>query len=312
MHGMRALERPHGIDADVADLAERQHGVVSRDQLAGLGLGREAIGRRLRAGRLHRIHAGVYAVGHRVLSVQGRWMAAVLAGPGAVLSHRSAAALWGIRSNHGRPIDVTSPSKSKSQGVIRRHRARLPRDEITTHENIPVTTVPRTIFDLAAVSPQSVESALRQAEYLRLYDAPSLLDLLDRYPGHRGNRAVRAALVRLRETPGRTRSDFEKRFVAFLDRYRLPRPHFNAWIQLESDRFQADCLWPDQRLIVELDSWSAHGTRSAFRNDKARDRKLAVAGYTTTRIPWAALDDEPDEIAADLRCLLTDPQRNHT
>ncbi|MDX6622529.1 MAG: hypothetical protein QOE75_461 [Solirubrobacterales bacterium] len=252
-----------------------------------------------------------------MLSQHSHWMAAVLAAsPGAVLSHRSAAALWGIRSNHGGPIDVTSPSKAKSHRLIRRHEGGLPPDEVTIRDGIPVTTVPRTIFDLAAESPQAVEPALRQAEYLRLYDSLSLLDLLDRYRGHRGNRAIRAALARLKETPGRTRSDFEERFVAFLDRYGLPRPYFNAWIQLEFDRFQADCLWPDQRLIVELDSWSAHGTRSAFRNDKARDRKLAVAGYTTTRIPWAALDDEPAEIAADLHRLLglnrTDPPRNHT
>ncbi len=252
-----------------------------------------------------------------MLSPHARWMAAVLAcGPRAVLSHHSAAALWGIRDNRDGSIDVSSPSKAKSHGSICRHEARLPPDEITIHEGIPVTSGPRTIFDLAAESPRAVEPALRQSEYRRLYDRLSLFDLLDRYPRHRGNRAIRAALSRLRETPGRTRSAFEDRFLAFLDRHGLPRPHFNAWIQLEADRFQVDCLWPDHRLIVELDSWSAHSTRSAFRSDKARDRKLAVAGYVTTRIPWAALDDEPDAIATDLRRLLaprrTDPPRNHT
>ena len=232
-------------------------------------------------------------------------MAAVLVyEPPVVLSHQSAAALWGIRDHHGGRIDITSPSRTKSYGTIRLHEGHLRLDEVTVHDGIPVTRVPRTIFDLAAFSPRSVEPALRQAEYLRLYDSLSLPDLLARHPGHRGNRAVRAALARLRETPGRTRSDLEDRFIAFLDRHSLPRPHFNAWIQLESARFQADCLWPDRRLIVELDSWSAHGTRSAFRDDKARDRKLAAAGYTTTRIPWAALDDEPQAIAADLRQLL--------
>jgi len=232
-------------------------------------------------------------------------MAAVLArGDGAVLSHQSAGALWGIRDHYGGPIHITSPSRNRSSGAIRAHHARLPPDEITVHDIIPVTTVPRTIFDLAAFSPQSIEPALREAEYLRLYDSLSLPDLLDRYPGHRGNRAVRAALERLKETPGRTRSTLEERFIAFLDRYELPRPHFNAWITVGADRFQVDCLWPDRRLIVELDSWSAHGTRTAFRQDKRRDRKLAVAGYTTTRIPWAALDDEPAAIAADLRTLL--------
>lgn len=225
MHGMRALERAHGIDAEVARLAEGQHGVVARRQLSALGLGREAIGRRVRSGRLHRLHSGVYAVGHRVLSPHARWMAAVLAcGPGAVLSHHSAAALWGIRDNRDGPIDVSSPRKGKSHGSIRRHEARLPPDEITVHHGIPVTTVPRTIFDLAAGSPGAVEPALRQAEYLRLYDRLSLPDLLDRYPRHRGNRAIRAALSHLRETPGRTRSAFEDRFLSFLDRHGIPAP----------------------------------------------------------------------------------------
>ena len=191
----------------------------------------------------------------------------------------SAAALWGIRDHRSGPIHTTSPRKSQSRDSIRRHRALLPADEVTAEDGIPVTSVPRTILDLASVAPHSVEPALRQSEYLRLYDSLSLSDLLDRYPGHRGNRAVRAALGRLHETPGRTRSALEDRFIAFLDRHDLPRPHFNPWIQLNPDRFQADCLWPDQRLIVELDGWSAHGTRTAFREDKARDRRRGLQDH---------------------------------
>lgn len=132
----------------------------------------------------------------------------------------------------------------------------------------------------------------------------SLLDLLERYPGHRGNRTIKAALARLREAPGRTRSRLEERFLAFLDRHDLPRPHFNAWLTIGPHRFQVDCLWPAQLQIVELDSWEAHRTRSAFREDKARDRKLQTAGYNVTRLLWGQLDDEPAAIAADLRELL--------
>lgn len=278
-------------------------------QLLDLGLEAGAIDRAIAAKRLHPLYRGVYAVGHRVLTQHSRWMAAVLAtGPEAALSYRSAATLWGIRDNYGGQIHTTSPSKSRSHGPIRRHHALLPPDEVTVHDDIPVTTVPRTIFDLAAESPEAVEPALRQAEYLRRRDRLSLPHLLDRYPGHRGNRAIRTALARLRETPGRTRSRLEERFLAFIDRHDLLRPHFNAWLTVGTERFQVDCLWPEQRLIVELDSWSAHGTRSAFRADKRRDRKLAVAGYRTTRIPWAALDDEPAAIAADLRQLLAEPE----
>lgn len=234
-------------------------------------------------------------------------MAAVLAcGSSAVLSHWSAAALWAIRGNRADSIDVTSRSKTKSRGVIRRHCALLAPDEVTVEDGIPVTTVPRTIFDLAAVaSPQTVESALRQSEFMRLYGSLSLWDLLDRYPGHRGVRAVRTALARLLETSGAPRSTFEERFLAFLDRHGLPRPHLNVWIPIGGRNIQVDCLWPDRKEIVELDGWSAHGTRTAFRDDKARDRVLRVAGYSTTRIAWSQLDDEPEAIARDLRAILT-------
>jgi len=239
-------------------------------------------------------------------------MAAVLAcGANAVLSHNAAAALWGIRGHSGGPIHTTSPSKSRSREAIRRHFAVLPPDEITVEDGIPVTTVPRTIFDLAAESPASVEPALRQSEYLRLYDPLSLHHLLDRYPGHRGNRGVRTALTRRAEASGHTASPLEDRFLPFLDRHRLPRPRLNAWIVLPTARYKVDCLWPEAHLVVELDSWSAHGTPSAFRDDKTRDRRLHAAGYTVTRLTWSQLDDEPEQIAADLRTLV-DPPRNHT
>jgi very-short-patch-repair endonuclease len=306
---MRGEKRVQGRDRAIAQLADTQHGVVARRQLLAIGMRSGMIDRAVAAGRLHLIHRGIYAVGHRVLSQHGRWMAAVLAtGPDAVLSHRSAAALWGIRDNYRGPIHVTSPSKAKSSGQIRRHGACLPADEVTVRDKIPVTTSPRTIFDLAGESPEAVEPALREAEYRRHTDRLSLPHLLHRYPGHRGNRTIRVALARLHETPGRTRSDFEDRFLGFVDRYALPRPHFNSWLTVGADRFQVDCLWPAQRRIVELDSWSAHGTRTAFRNDKTRDRKLAVAGYSVTRLTWSALDDEPAAIAADLRQLLREPK----
>jgi len=306
MCGMRALGRTRGLDGRVAELAERQHGVVARAQLIALGLGRDEIGRRMRAGRLHRLHCGVYAVGHRALTQRSRWTAAVLAcGPDAVLSHWSAAALWGIRSNRGGPIDITAPRKTRSREAIRRHRMLLPADEVTVRDGIPVASAPRTIFDLASVSsPQTLESALRQCEYLRLYDPLSLGDLVRRYPGHRGVRTARMALTGLEESTGEIEEGLEERFLAFLDRYGLLRPDFNVWLEAEGHRYKVDCLWPAQRLIVELDSWQGHGTRSSFQSDKSRDRRLLRAGYRTTRITWAQLRDEPTAIAADLRALL--------
>jgi very-short-patch-repair endonuclease len=234
-------------------------------------------------------------------------MAAVLAaGPGAVLSHRSAAALWGIRGPVGGAVDVTIPHRSTSSARIRRHLAVLPPDEITVCEGIAVTTAPRTIFDLAAASSVGrVEHDIRQLEYLRLYDRLSLLDLVERYPGRRGLRRVRAALARIETLPvGRTRSRLEERFLPFLRRHGLPRPRLNDWIVVDEERFEVDCHWSGTGQVVELDSWEAHGTRSAFRDDRTRDRILRTAGYDVTRISWAQLDDEPEAVAADLRKLL--------
>lgn len=236
-------------------------------------------------------------------------MAAVLAsGPKAVLSHYSAAALWMIRPTSRSVIDVTCPHKSRSWQGIRRHHKALPVDEVAIEEGIPVTTVPRTILDLAADEPLDVVKALlREMEFRELRDRLSLRDLVERYPGRRGVRKVRAVLEGLKDEPaGERKSPLEERFVPFLRRYRLPPPCFNDWIILGDKRFQVDCHWPDLRQIVELDGWQGHGTRTAFRGDRARDRKLRVAGYSVTHITWNQLDDEPDEIAADLRVLLGD------
>jgi very-short-patch-repair endonuclease len=253
------------------------------------------------------LHPGVYAVGHRLIPKEGWWMAAVLAsGPDAVLSHHSAAALWGLRSYSERVVEVTVPHKSTSSKQIRRHHSPLPADEITVEEAIPVTSVPRTIFDLAASeSLDVVENLLREVEHRELRDRLSLWDLLERYPGRRGSRNVRLALERLKEDPeGHKRSPLEERFAPFLRRHRLPQPRFNDWIMAGGKRYLVDCHWPGTGQIVELDGWEAHKTRTAFREDRARGRRLRVAGYAVTHITWNQLDDEPEAVAADLRALL--------
>jgi very-short-patch-repair endonuclease len=173
-------------------------------------------------------------------------------------------------------------------------------------DGIPVTSVPRTTFDLAAtVDPDVVVAMLKEAEHLNLWDRLSLPALLERYPGKRGSRKVRAALERLKEEPsGRKRSRLEERFAPFLRRYHLPLPRFNDWILLGPKRYQVDCHWPGTGRIVELDGWEGHRTRSAFRDDRERDRRLTAAGYTVTRLTWNQLEDESEQIAADLRALL--------
>lgn len=173
-------------------------------------------------------------------------------------------------------------------------------------EGIPLTTVPRTLFDLAAVSSvDDVEYAMREAEYRRLHDRLSLVELLTRYRGRRGARAIRTCLARRRELSGRTRSKLEEVFVPFLRGRDLPLPRLNAWIELAGSWKQVDCLWEREGVVVELDGFAGHGTRTAFREDRARDRRLRVAGYEVVRIAWAQLEDEPEAIASDLRALLT-------
>jgi hypothetical protein len=233
-------------------------------------------------------------------------MAAVLAcGDGAVLSHRSAAALWRIRGVRRVSIDVTSQRKSRSPDGIRRHFAVLPADEVRIERRIPVTSVPRTLFDLAATTTaDEVEHALRESEYLRLHDRLSLPHLLERYPGRKGARVVRRCLEHRAEAPGRALGWLEEKFIPFLRRNGLPTPQLNSWIEAGGRSLQVDCLWPASGFIVELDGFASHGTRIAFREDRARDRVLRVAGYGVTRIAPEQLDDEPAAIAADLQMLL--------
>jgi very-short-patch-repair endonuclease len=297
-------------DRGIAGLAERQHGVVARWQLLALGLGREQIAGRITRGSLHRLHVGVYAVGYRVVSRKGRWMAAVLVGgDDTVLSHRSAAALWGIATFRG-AVEITSPRDTRSRKELRRHVARLPVDEITVRDGIPVTSVHRTLFDFAGISSvDRLEAAMREAEYRRLWDRLSLPALLARHPGHRGNAKLRICLDRLGGTAGFTRSDLEELFLAALDRFGLPRPHLNARLQVGSEWIEVDCLWREERLIVELDGRAAHETRSAFEIDRDRDRRLQAKGWRVVRVTWRQLHDEPERIAADLRSLLEQYKR---
>jgi very-short-patch-repair endonuclease len=267
----------------------------------------DAIQHRMDRGRMHLLHKGAYAVGHRVVPREGRWMAAVLAsGSAAVLSHWSAAAHWMIRPNSRTTIDITVPHRSRSWAHIRRHVVELLADEVTVDEGIPVTSVPRTILDLAATEPADVvENLIREMEFRELRDRLSLWDLVERYPRRRGVARLRLALERLKDEPvGRKRSPLEQRFAPYLRRHNLPLPRFNDLIVLGSKRYEVDCNWPGTSQIVELDGWEGHKTRTAFREDRARDRRLKVAGYSITRLTWNQLDDEPEEIAADLRALL--------
>lgn len=293
------------IDRVISQLAEGQHGLVARWQLHARGIGRGAVRVRVGGGRLHRVHRGVYAVGYHRRSVDGRWMAAVLAaGPNAVLSRRSAGQLWGIvpRASH-RP-EVTRPSACRGIDGISVHRGAIPLDERGELLGIPVTSVARTQFDLAGVlSKRGLERAMHEAEVKGLTDRLSLWDLLERYPRRRGAANVRAVLEA--KTPvGITQTDLEELFVEFLDEYGLPRPRLNPTLPARGRLLKPDCMWLEGRLLAELDGREVHKTDEAFESDRQRDRILLVEGWRSMRITWRQLRVERAEIAADLRDLL--------
>ncbi|HET8863047.1 MAG TPA: type IV toxin-antitoxin system AbiEi family antitoxin domain-containing protein [Solirubrobacterales bacterium] len=300
--------RTRPSDRIIGELARRQHGVVTRAQLIELGLGEDAIDTRLSGGRLYRLHRGVYAFGHGIVPIEGHWLAAVLrVGEGAVMSHRSAAELWGIRRGRERArVDVSTPRRTRSLPAIRRHCMQLAPDEATTRRSIPVTTLVRTLFDIASeASAESFEGAIREAEYLYRFRIEDLEDLLDRHPGRRGAKTIKTCLHRLGRGPrGRTRSRLEVRFAGVLARSELPNPELNVLLDIDGFKVEADCLWREQRLIVELDGGQAHRTRVAFESDRERDRRLQAAGWRVIRITWRQLDD-PAAVLADLRRLLS-------
>jgi hypothetical protein len=269
-------------------------------------MGRKAIDGRLQRGRLHEYLRGVYVVGARRISRKGRWMAAVLAaGEGGLLSHRSAARLWGLIPPAAERIDVTcAPGRVVRRKGIVAHESLVADDEREVVDGIPVTSPFRTIFDLAAVAgKREVERAWHEAEVRQLTDRVSLPVLLERYPGRRGTRMLRE-LLGSGEPVGISRNEYEEAFLALVDACGLPRPRMNADLSLRGRFIEIDALWQHERFAVELDSRGVHGTKKRFETDRQRDRILVAEGWRTMRVTWLQLRDEPDEIAADLRLAL--------
>ena len=297
------------VEARVADVAARQHGVVSRAQLESLGVEGTGIARRVAAGRLQRVHRAVYAVGHRPRTSETRWMAAVLAcGRGAVLSHLDAAALWRIYRGEGARVHVTSLTRSgDSVKAVRIHRARrLHPDDVTVHRGIPVTTVARTLVDLTDVlGGDRVLRAVREAEYLRLLDHDDLTAAVERAHGRRRLRTLKAAIARHR--PGQiVRYELEHRFLELLDGLGLPEPETNIKVETMRRSYTVDCLWRDERVAVELDGRAAHERASAFEEDRRRDAALTSIGLRTMRFTWDRVNNDRTEVGCELAAVLSD------
>jgi hypothetical protein len=252
------------------------------------------------AGRLIRIHRGVYAVGHGRLTVRGRWMAAVLAyGPTAVLSHRSAASLHGLRPDNRPKSDITlpSPSARPRPGIDVHRSATLLAADVTTVDAIPCTSVARTLLDLAGVvNRRGVERAVDQAEVLRVFDLRAVQEVLSRAAGRHGAGVLRRVLAEY-DGPTLTDRELEERLYDICRRAGVPKPELNVWIPLEGEMVKPDFLWRAERLIVETDGWATHGTRRAFEDDRRRDRRLRLAGWEVVRFTWRDVEREPDETA---------------
>jgi very-short-patch-repair endonuclease len=285
---------PRTHKSDVWVIARRQHGVITRSQLLECGLTEKAIRHRVDRGRLHRLHRGVFVVGRPELDCHGRWMAAVLAsGPGALLSHRSAAELWQIRAQRNGKIEVSIPYGSgHSIPSLRLHRRRsLRAEDRTRHLAIPVTSPVRTLTDIATRLPANqLEAAVNEADKRDLLDPESLREALTEMAGQRGVPALRALLDG--RTFSLTDSELERHFLRLVRATGLPSPMTGR----ELNGFRVDFYWPDLGLVVETDGLRYHRTPAQQAHDRRRDQVLTAAGLTTLRFTHAQIRFEPGEV----------------
>jgi hypothetical protein len=291
------------VERKINALANRQRGYVNRVELLALGLGAEAIRYRTSTGRLIPVYTGVYAVGHVPRLPHDRAYAALLAcGPKAVLSHGSAATLYGIYRRWDTPFEVTVPSKRGRRG-IRVHRAKLTRADTSSVEGLRVTSPARTLLDM---TPRLTDRQLKRAfNRLRLdhrLTTEQLKEVLERFRRHPGAARLRP-LAGIRHGP--TRSRIERKFHAFCKRHGLPEPLLNV----EIERVEVDAFFPDHGLIVEVDGYDVHSGPASFETDRDRDATMLALGLPTVRITEERIDNAPDAEAARFRTILANLRR---
>jgi very-short-patch-repair endonuclease len=293
-------------DRSVAAIATAQLGLITRDQLVDLGLGRGAIEHGLERGRLTSVHRGVYAAAHLALAPLAKQLAAVLAcGEAAFLSHHSAAAVWGFEPSAQGETEVTMVGRdvARRREGIRVHRVvAIDRRDVCRHHNIPITSPARTLLGIAPdLTGRELERAFDDGLVRRVFTRQAVIPLLARSPRRPGaGRLADLASVRDRKTTV-TRSEAEERFLALVRRARLPEPEVNVRI----DRYVADFLWRDQRLIVEVDGYAFRSRRRAFERDHERDLVLTAAGFDVLRFTRRQLIEEPELVLARLVRALT-------
>jgi very-short-patch-repair endonuclease len=281
------------------ELAHRQHWAISRTQLLALGLSPDGIRHRLADGRLHRFRwRGVYALGRPDLSGNGAWMAALLAcGPASVLSHESAAALWGVIPYRPGPIDISLPLHlTRCRPGIRAHRrSKVLAGRSVLRDRIPVTDIACTLVDLGACVPRrTLERAVNEADKLDLIDPESLRDALDDFGPQPGVRALRELLDR--GTFTLTDSELERCLLPIARRVGLGLPETGAWV----NGFKVDFYWPALRLVVETDGLRYHRTPAQQERDRLRDQAHSAAGITSLRFTHGQVRFEPGHVEATL------------
>jgi hypothetical protein len=258
------------------------------------------IERQLGAGRFHRIHRGVYAVGHKRLTRQGHLMAAALAcGPTAVVSHRTAAALHAVlRPRDGAPhVTVPASGRAKRRGIVLHQVNEIAATERGTIDHIPVTSLARTLLDLARANDPLLPYAIDEAADNETLDLKAITSL---GPNRRGIRALNAAIAAYEPTPHWTRSNLEKRFFKLMRKHGIPLPGVNLWI----GGYEVDMVWVDEKVVAEIDS-DLHDRPSARRKDPLRDARLKLAGYRIYRVPETQLILRPDEVVETVDDMLT-------
>jgi very-short-patch-repair endonuclease len=279
-----------GRGSGIHGLVARQHGIVARRQLLEAGWNTRVIDKAIARGDLLPVHAGVYAVGHRAIGDQGRWMAAVLAGGReAVLSGRSAGALHGLLARDTGITHITAPVAVQRARIVG-HRARLHAADRTVRRRIPVTTIARTLVDLdhQIDDDEAYESVVRETMFHGLFHTAAVADALTR------RSARRLASYLDDQTPTQTR--IENRFLRICRRHRIPPP-----LTQQGEAPRVDFLWPAHRLVVEVDGWQAHRTKIAFQKDRSTTNQLQLDGYLVLRFTWEDVTRRPAIVAAQIR-----------
>ncbi|HEX3360891.1 MAG TPA: type IV toxin-antitoxin system AbiEi family antitoxin domain-containing protein, partial [Solirubrobacterales bacterium] len=290
----------------LAELAERQHGVVTKRQLEALGFVRSTIPLWANEGRLHRVHRGVYAVGHMAISWEGRCLAAVLARPGAVASHKTAAWIYGLLRSRPGTIHLTAPTRQRAKRDFVVHFARLVPEDVRTMNGIPVTSPARTVLDLAPdESLRDLGRLLRRADDNELLDRRRFEALLSRAGGHPGRGKLAAALRAYKPEQAVLRSDLEKRFRDLVLAAGLLRPQTNVVVE----GYELDAYWEAEGFAVELDVYATHGSPTSFEEDRKREDDLLLAGIELIRVTDVRLDREPRETIAHVAAHLARRRR---